>query len=133
MRTILSFIFALLLTVSALAQVGGGVSSAYRSFSTPITLAASGTIAWDTAVGQVATTTLTASSTLAAPTNLVNGGVYTLHVVQGGSGSYTITWNAVFKWPAATAPTLTTTVGKRDVFTFISDGTNLYGVGALNY
>jgi len=63
---------------------------------------------------------------MAAPTNL-KVGTYILHVIQGGSGSYTLTWNSVFKWPAGVAPTLTTTVGARDVMSFFSDGTNLYG------
>jgi hypothetical protein len=90
------------------------------------TLTDAATIAWDTSLGQIATVTLGASRTMGAPTNL-RVGTYILHVIQGGAGSYTITWNGVFKWTAAVAPTLSTTVGRRDVFSFISDGTNLYG------
>lgn len=37
-----------------------------------------------------------------------------LFIIQGGSGSYTITWPASFKWGTAGAPTLSTTVGKVD-------------------
>ena len=90
------------------------------------TLTDAATIAWDTSLGRIATITLGASRTFGAPTNL-KVGTYILHVIQGGTGSYTITWNGVFKWTAATAPTLSTAVGRRDVFSFISDGTNLYG------
>ena len=90
------------------------------------TLTDAATIAWDTSLGRVATVTLGASRTFGAPTNL-KVGTYILHVIQGGTGSYTITWNGVFKWTAATAPTLSTAVGRRDIFSFISDGTNLYG------
>jgi hypothetical protein len=90
------------------------------------TLTDAATIAWDTSLGRIATVTLGASRTFGAPTNL-KVGTYILHVIQGGTGSYTITWNGVFKWTAATAPTLSTAVGRRDVFSFISDGTNLYG------
>ena len=90
------------------------------------TLTDAATIAWDTSLGRVATVTLGASRTFGAPTNL-KVGTYILHVIQGGVGSYTITWNGVFKWTAATAPTLSTAVGRRDIFSFISDGTNLYG------
>lgn len=90
------------------------------------TLTDAATIAWDASLGRVATVTLGASRTFGAPTNL-KVGTYILHVIQGGTGSYTITWNGVFKWTAATAPTLSTAVGRRDIFSFISDGTNLYG------
>jgi len=90
------------------------------------TLTDAATISWDTSLGQIATVTLGASRTMEAPTNL-RVGTYILHVIQGGTGSYTITWNGVFKWTAAVAPTLSTVVGRRDVFSFISDGTNLYG------
>jgi hypothetical protein len=90
------------------------------------TLTDGSTINWNTASGQVATVTIGASRTMAAPTNL-KVGTYILSVIQGGSGSYGITWNSVFKWTAGVAPVLTTTVGARDVFTFYSDGTNLYG------
>ena len=90
------------------------------------TLTDAATIAWNTSSGQVATVTLGASRTMGAPSNL-KVGTYILHVIQGGSGSYGITWNSVFKWPAGVAPVLSTAVGARDVFSFISDGTNLYG------
>jgi hypothetical protein len=90
------------------------------------TLTDAATISWDTSLGQIATVTLGDSRTMGAPTNL-RVGTYILHVIQGGTGSYTITWNGVFKWTAAVAPTLSTVVGRRDVFSFISDGTNLYG------
>jgi hypothetical protein len=45
------------------------------------------------------------------------------------NGGSTISWNANMKWTAATAPTLTGTSGKIDVFTFVvasTDGTNYY-------
>ena len=90
------------------------------------TLTDGATINWNVASGRVATVTIGASRTIAAPTNL-KVGTYILSIIQGGSGSYGITWNGVFKWTAGVAPVLTTTVGARDLFTFYSDGTNLYG------
>jgi hypothetical protein len=86
------------------------------------------TITWDVPAGHHAQVTLGGNRTLAAPTNLIAGQVYTLHVVQDGTGSRTLTWNSVFKWPGGTAPTLSTGAGKRDVFVFSTDGTNLYAV-----
>lgn len=90
------------------------------------TLTDGSTINWDVSLGQVATITLGGNRTMAAPTNL-KVGTYILHVVQDGSGGRTLTWNSVFKWPAGVAPTLTTTANRRDLFSFVCDGTNLYG------
>jgi hypothetical protein len=90
------------------------------------TLTDGATINWNTASGQVATVTLGGSRIMAAPTNL-KVGTYILHVIQDGTGSKTLTWNSVFKWTAGVAPPLTTTANARDIFSFVSDGTNLYG------
>ena len=99
-------------------------------YSPNITLTDAATIAWDTSTGQVATFTFVSSNrTMGAPTNLVNGGFYALAVIQN-SGSNTLTWNSVFKWPGGTAPTLSTGAGAKDYFTFRSDGTNLYQQGS---
>jgi len=90
------------------------------------TLTDGATINWDVSLGQIATVTLGGNRTIAAPTNL-KVGTYLLHVIQDATGSRTLTWNAVFKWPAAVAPTLTTTESRRDIISFVCDGTNLYG------
>jgi hypothetical protein len=90
------------------------------------TLTDGATISWDTSLGQVATVTLGGNRTMAAPTNL-KVGTYILHVIQDGVGGRTITWNSIFKWSSGVAPALSSTGGRRDVFSFVSDGTNLYG------
>ena len=90
------------------------------------TLTDGATINWDTSLGSVATVTLGGNRTIAAPTNLKIGS-YILHVIQDGTGNRTLTWNSVFKWPAGVAPVLTTTGNRRDLFSFVCDGTNLYG------
>lgn len=89
------------------------------------TLTDQATITWNVNRGAVATVTLAGNRTMAAPTNLRNGAAYILTVVQDGTGSRTLTWNSIFKWEGGTAPTLTTTAGAYDIFTFVSDGTNL--------
>jgi len=87
------------------------------------------TIAWDASINQVCSVTLAGNRTMAAPTNQVDGGFYHITIIQDGSGSRTITWNAVFKFPSDTAPTLTTTASEQDELTFRSNGTNMYLVG----
>lgn len=89
----------------------------------------SGTINWNVANGQVATVTLTGTGrAVAAPTNL-KVGTYILHILQDATGGRTITsWNSVFKWSGGAAwAASNTSPNARDVLSFISDGTNLYG------
>jgi len=98
-------------------------------YSPNIALTDAATIAWDTTTGQVATFTFVSTNrTVGAPTGLVSGAFYGLAVIQN-AGSNTLTWNAVFKWTAGTAPTLSTAASAKDYFVFRSDGTNLYEQG----
>jgi hypothetical protein len=69
--------------------------------------------------------------TFTAPTK---PGVYTMSLKQDSVGSRTATWPATVKWPAGTAPTLTTTATTGyDVCSFRFDGTNFYAVSTLNF
>jgi hypothetical protein len=85
----------------------------------------------DMSSGNVQNITLTASTTLTLSNATV--GTYIMKLIQGGSGSYTVTWPAAVIWSGGTAPTLTTTVGKVDIVTLVFDGTNYYGTYSLNY
>lgn len=55
------------------------------------------------------------------------GAWYTLFLKQDATGSRTVTWPASVKWPGGSAPTLTLTAGKTDVFALFYDGTNHWG------
>jgi len=61
------------------------------------------------------------------PTNLV------FKVTQDGTGLRTVIWPATVKWPAGVDPTLSTTAGDIDMFTFYYDGTSYYGGYAYDY
>jgi hypothetical protein len=117
-------------TVSTNLFVGGNTTlngtTTDKSNALSQTLTDQATITWDVASGRVATVTLGASRTIAAPTNQ-KVGTYILRVVQGGSGGYTLTWNGNYKWTAQTAPVLSTAVGAVDIITFFSDGSKMYG------
>lgn len=79
----------------------------------------SATPAWDltTSLHQM---TLTANITSMTVTNSTVGQTFIIRLVQGGAGSYTAAWFTTIKWAnGGTVPTLTTTVGKADVFGFI--------------
>lgn len=95
------------------------------------TLTDSATINWNTQLGQRATVTLGGNRTIANPTNLKTGR-YTLFVRQDSSGGRTVTWGSAYKWPENVAPELSTAPNAVDVYTFESDGTNLYSVTNYN-
>jgi len=68
--------------------------------------------------------TLTGTATITMPT--ATAGKSFLLKLKTGAGAYTVTWSTV-KWPGGTAPTLTSTASRMDIFSFFSDGTNWYG------
>lgn len=89
------------------------------------------TINWATATTQKVTLTGNCTFTFSNP---VAGGVYVLRAHQDATGSRTATWPATVHWSGGTAPTLTTTASKVDVFTFHYDGATYFGVtSGLNY
>jgi hypothetical protein len=75
--------------------------------------------------GTVQNLTLTGNATITMPT-AVAGKSFIIILSQDATGSRTVTWSTVV-WPSATAPTITTTASKKDIFSFFSDGTNWYG------
>ena len=103
----------------------GTVSTAQANMQSQVLTDATN-IAWDTSNGQIATVLLEGNRAVSNPTNL-KVGTYLLYVYQDSTGSRTLTWGNRFKWTAGVAPALTTNANALDVFTFASDGTNLYG------
>ena len=76
------------------------------------------TITWDAQAMPVTKVTLTDNRILAAPSNGQAGQFISLLIIQDGTGSRTLTWNAVFEFPSDAAPTLTTTADLADLFVF---------------
>jgi hypothetical protein len=74
--------------------------------------------------GTVQTVTMTGNCTFTMPS--VGSSKSFILIVNTGTGGFTGTFTSV-KWPANTAPVLTTTASRWDVITFVSDGTNWYG------
>ena len=116
-------------TATTTLMVSGDVKTTGQAYFADTTLTFDATQDWDVSTNQVCTLTLTANTTFDAPTNMVDGAFYSILMIQDGTGSRTASWNTVFKWAAATAPTLTTTASAKDIFVFRSDGTNMYEVG----
>ena len=93
------------------------------------TLTDQATVAWDASTQDVCKLTLGGNRTLAAPTNNTTGQFISILVIQDGTGSRTLTWNAVFEFASDTAPTLTTTANLGDVFVFRYNGAKWVEVG----
>ena len=93
------------------------------------TLIDGATINWNAETQDVCKVTLGGNRTLAAPTNGTTGQFISILVIQDGTGSRSLTWNAVYEFASDTAPTLTTTANLGDVFVFRYNGTKWIEVG----
>lgn len=75
-------------------------------------------------LGTVQVLTLNNNCTFTMPTAAAGKSFVT--ILNSGAGGYSVTWLTV-AWPGGTAPTLTATASKKDLFSFFSDGTTWYG------
>ena len=80
----------------------------------------------DLANGTVQNLTLTGNATITMPT-AVAGKSFIIMLRQDATGSRSVTWSTVV-WPGGTAPTITGTASKMDMYSFFSNGTVWYGV-----
>ena len=93
------------------------------------TLTDQATVTWDASTQDVCKLTLGGNRTLAAPTNSTTGQFISILVIQDGTGSRTLSFNAVYEFASDTAPTLTTTANLGDVFVFRYNGSKWIEVG----
>ena len=95
------------------------------------TLTDGSTVAWDVIASPVAKLTMAGNRTLSAPsgTTPAAGQFVSLLLIQDGTGSRTITFNAVYEFTGDEAPTLTTTANKGDLFVFRYNGSKWLEVG----
>ena len=77
------------------------------------------------ATGTVQILTLTGNATFTMPS--ATAGKSFIVYLKTGAGSYTATFTSV-KWAGGTAPTVTATAARQDIYSFFADGTNWYGV-----
>lgn len=96
------------------------------------TLTASGVVGASATLSISAGTVLTATLTSATPCTftmptVVAGKSFMLLLKQPTSGTATTATFTGVKWGSGGAPTITATVGKMDILSFVSDGTNWYG------
>ncbi len=102
-----------------LAGKGTGAIHATTGTYGDITADADGaTVTFNLATSNVHGVTLGGNRTLALSNEHV-GQIFTLRLLQDGTGSRTVTWFTTIKWAGGAAPTLTTTASKADTFVFI--------------
>ena len=104
------------------------ITSAKLNYS-ETTLTDGSSITWDASTQDVAKVTLAGNRTLGAASNGTTGQFISLLVIQDGTGSRTLTWNAAYEFASDTAPTLTTTANLGDVFVFRYNGSKWLEVG----
>ena len=104
------------------------ITSAKLNYS-EATLTDQATVTWDASTQDVCKLTLGGNRTMAAPTNNSTGQFISILVIQDGTGSRTLSFNAVYEFASDTAPTLTTTANLGDVFVFRYNGSKWIEVG----
>ena len=104
------------------------ITSAKLNYS-EATLTDGSSIDWNAATQDVCKVTLGGNRTLNAPTNPTTGQFISLLAIQDGTGSRTLSFNAIYEFKDDTAPTLTTTAAKGDVFVFRYNGSKWLEVG----
>ncbi len=104
------------------------ITSAKLNYS-ETTLTDDSSITWNAETQDVAKVTLAGNRTLGSASSGSTGQFISLLVIQDGTGSRTLTWNAAYEFAADTAPTLTTTASKGDLFVFRYNGSKWLEVG----
>ncbi len=94
-----------------------------NGFSRPITLTDGATIGVNAGLGNTFRVTLGGNRTLANPTNLTDGQRLYFRIKQDGTGSRTLTFGSMYKFPGA-SKTLTTTAGALDTVECQYDATD---------
>ena len=113
------------LRIDSTGRVGIGTTSpsgkltlSGNAIGTTVALTDAATVAVDLSLANYYTLTLGGSRTLGAPTNQVAGQSGVIVITQDGTGSRTLAYNSVYKFPGGTAPTLTTTANAVDVLVY---------------
>ena len=90
----------------------------------------SNAVAWDARAAANAYHVTTENTTFSAPSNAVEGAIISVELAQGGTAR-TVAWNTVFEFAASTAPTVTATANKTDIFSFRYNGSVWQEIGRV--
>jgi len=87
---------------------------------------AGGTATLDVSQSNIHSITMPAGNITIAISNETVGQCFLVEITQDGTGGRLVTWFSTIKWAGGSAPTLTTTGGKKDVFGFRVTGADTY-------
>ena len=93
------------------------------------TLSDASTVTWNALTQSVSKVTLGGNRTIGLASGGVAGAFISILIIQDGTGSRTVSWNAAYEFAADTAPTLTTTANLGDLFVFRYNGAKWLEVG----
>ena len=112
-------------------SVAGAMTSETSAKITQTALtSSSNAVAWDAAAKANAYHVTTENTTFSAPSNSVEGAIISVELAQGGTAR-TVAWNTVFEFAASTAPTVTATANKTDIFAFRYNGSVWQEIGRV--
>jgi hypothetical protein len=112
-------------------SVAGAMTSETSAKITQTALtSSSNAVAWDAAAKANAYHVTTENTTFAAPSNPVEGAIISVELAQGGTAR-TVAWNTVFEFAASTAPVVTATANKTDIFAFRYNGSVWQEIGRV--
>lgn len=101
-----------------------GTVTTPRLITPPVALTDAATIVVDAALGNHYRVTLGGNRTLGAPSNPTNGQKILFEIIQDGTGTRTLAYNAAYAFGTdVPSPTLTTTINKRDFIGFVYNST----------
>lgn len=83
------------------------------------------TVTFNLSASNVHTVVLGGNRTLAL-SNATVGQPFIIRLTQDGTGSRTVTWFSTINWAGGSAPSLTTTINKTDVFGFLCTASNTF-------
>jgi len=113
-----------------------GVATASTSANiTQTALANASSVAWDAAAKANAflglnTNSYSGNVTMAAPSNAVEGAIISVEIAQDGTPR-TVAWHTDFEFAASTAPVVTATANKTDIFAFRYNGSVWQEIGRV--
>jgi len=96
------------------------VGTSSRAYNPITTLTDATSITSDFAKGNNFLVTLGGNRTLAAPSNAVAGQSGSIYVIQDGTGSRTLAYNAAWQFVSATVPSLSTGAGDVDMLVYMT-------------
>tara|TARA_R110001632_G_scaffold34916_1_gene88479 strand:+ start:1345 stop:1992 length:648 start_codon:yes stop_codon:yes gene_type:complete len=109
---------------------GAATASTSANITQTALTSSSNAVAWDAAAKANAYHVTTENTTFSAPSNAVEGAIISVELAQGGTAR-TIAWNTVFEFAASTAPVVTATANKTDIFAFRYNGSVWQEIGRI--